>query len=323
MKRREFIGLTAGTLCAWPLSTQAQARTYRVGLLTLENGEAAPQLIAPLRDLGYVEGKNLNFQHRSADGEPGRLAALAEELVQIQPDVLVAGWGTLAPKALKAATARIPIVFATVGDPIGAGLVQTLARPGGNVTGLSGQSTDLKGKQLQLLLTCVPGQRAVGVLLNPDTPYSALALKELRTAADREGVRLELLEVRRPSEFTASRMDSLAASGATSLFVIEDPLASSLRTNVVEQASRLRLATMTGLIEYVRSGGLMAYGSSQTRSYRRVADYVDKILRGTLPTDLPVEQPTKFELVINLKAAKVIGLEIPPSVLAIADEIVE
>jgi len=248
---------------------------------------------------------------------------MAEELVRGKPDVLVAGWGTLAPKALRTATATIPIVFATVGDPIGAGLVHTLARPGGNLTGLSGQSTDLKGKQLQLMLTCVPGRRAVGVLLNPDTPYGGLALKELRAAADREGVRLELLEVRRPPEFTAARMDELVMSGATSLFVIEDPLISSLRTNVVEQANRLRLPTMTGLIDYARSGGLMAYGSSQTRSYRRVADYVDKILRGALPSDLPVEQPTKFELVINLKAAKALGLEIPPSVLALADEIIE
>src|SRR3954468_14327273 len=323
MKRREFVGLIVATVGAWPLSADAQSKTYRVALLTLETGEAASQLIASMRDLGYLEGKNLSLEHRSADGDPGRLAAMAQELVQAKPDVLVAGWGTLAPKALRAASATIPIVFVTVGDPIGAGLVQTLARPGGNVTGLSGQSTDLKGKQLQLMLTCVPGQRAVGVLLNPDTPYTALALKELKAAADREGVRLELLEVRRPPEFTAARMDALVTSGATSLFVIEDPLISSLRTNVVEQASKLRLATMTGLIEYARSGGLMAYGSSQTRSYRRVADYVDKILRGALPSDLPVEQPTKFELVINLKAAKALGLEIPPSVLALADEIVE
>src|SRR4051812_47568857 len=292
MKRHEFIGLIVGTAGAWTLSAHAQSKTYRVGLLTLDTGEDASQFTGPLRDLGYVEGKNLNFEHRSADGDPGRLAAMAEELIQAKPDVLVAGFGTLAPKALRTATATIPIVFVTVGDPIGAGLVQSLARPGGNVTGLSGQSTDLKGKQLQLMLTCVPGQRIVGVLLNPDTPYSALALKQLQAAADREGVRLELLEVRRPAEFTAARMDALAASGATSLFVIEDPLTSSLRTNVVEQANRVRLATMTGLIEYVRSGGLMAYGSSQTRSYRRTADYVDKILKGALPADLPVEQPT-------------------------------
>jgi putative ABC transport system substrate-binding protein len=313
----------AGTISIWPLSASAQSRTYRIGLLTLDNTEATSQLVERLRDLGYVQGKNLTFDHRSADGDPGRLAMLAEELVRAKPDVLVAGWGTLAPKALKAATATIPIVFVTVGDPLGAGLVQALGRPGGNLTGMSGQSIDFKGKQLQLLLTCVPGQHAVGVLLNPDTPYTALALKELRTVADRENVRLELLEVRRPSDFTPARMDALVASGAGSLFVIEDPLASSIRTHVVEEATRLGLATMTGLIEYARSGGLMAYGSSQNRSYRRVADYVDKIFRGALPADLPVEQPTKFDLVINLKAAKALRVEIPPSVLAVADEIIE
>ena len=324
MKRREFIGLIVGTAGAWPLSAHAQSKTYRVGLLTLDTGEDSSQFTGPLRDLGYVEGKNLNFEHRSAAGDPGRLAAMAEELVQAKPDVLVAGWGTLAPKALKTATATIPIVFATVGDPIGAGLVQTLARPGGNVTGLSGQSTELKGKQLQLLLTCVPGQSAVGVLLNPDTPYSALALKELRVAADREGIRLELLEVRRPPEFTAARMDALVASGATSLLVIEDPLTANLRAAVLDQASRLRLPTMSGGgVDYIRSGGLMSYGSSQRAMYRRAAEYVDKILKGTAPGELPVEQPTRFQLVINLKTAKALGLAIPPSLLAIADEVIE
>ena len=323
MRRREFIGWLGGAATAWPLMARAQAKTYRVALLTLEAGESAAQLIGPLRDLGYVEGKNLVFEHRSAEGDPGRLAALAEELVQSKPDVLVAGWGTLAPKALKAATANIPIVFSTVGDPIGAGLVQTLSRPGGNVTGLSGQSSELKGKQLQLLLNCVPGQHVVGVLFNPDTPYSALALKELRTAADREGVRLEPLEVRSPAAFTAAGMDALAAAGATSLFVIEDPLAASLRKNVVEQANRLRLPTMTGLVEYVRAGGLMTYGAVLKDSYRRVAGYVDKILRGTSPGDLPVEQPTQFRFIINLKTAKALGVAIPPSLLAVADEVIE
>jgi putative ABC transport system substrate-binding protein len=323
MKRREFIGLIAGAAGAWSFPAQAQSRVYRVALLMLEKGEDDSQLIAALRDLGYIEGKNLSFAYRSADGDPGRLAAMAEELVQAKPDVLVAGWGTLAPKALKNATATIPIVFATVGDPIGAGLVQTLARPGGNVTGLSGQSTELKGKQLQLMLTCVPGQRVVGVLLNPDTPYSALALHALRAAADQEGIRLELLEVRSPSEFTAARMDALAASNATSLFVIEDPLTASLRTAVLDQAGRLRLPTMTGLVEYARSGGLMTYGASQMDMYRHAAEYADKILRGTHPSDLPVEQPTKFQLVINLKTAKAFGLAIPTSLLAIADEVIE
>jgi len=323
MKRREFIALVVGAAAARPRSALAQSRMHRIGVLTLQSGEAVAQLSGPLRGLGYIEGKNVAFEHRSAEGDPARLAALAEELVREKPDVLVAGWGTLAPKALKAATTTIPIVFTTVGDPIGADLVQTLARPGGNLTGLSGQSVDLKSKQLQLLLTCIPGQRTIGVLLNPDTPYTALALKELRGAADQSGIRLEILEVRRPAEFTEARMDTLGAAGATSLFVIEDPLVSSLRTSVIDQATRLRLPIMTGLIEYVYSGGLMTYGASLGDSYRRVAEYVDKILRGASPSELPVEQPTRFQLVINLKTAKQLGLTIPPSVLALADDVIE
>ena len=323
MKRREFIGLVVGAAGAWPLAALAQSRVYRVALLTLQPGEGASQLVGSLRDLGYVHGKNLNFEHRSAEGDPARLDAVAQELVRERPDVLVAGWGTLAPKALKAATSTIPIVFATVGDPIGAGLVQSLARPGGNLTGFSGQATELKGKQLQLLMTCVPGQHVIGVLLNPGTPYTGLALRELKAAADQSGIRLELMEVRKPEEFTAAGMDRLVASGATSLFVIEDPLISSIRQAVIDQANRLRLATMTGLYEYVLSGGLMIYGTDLKDSYRRAADYVDKILKGASPSDLPVEQPTRFQLVINLKTAKALGVTIPPSVLALADEVIE
>ena len=324
MKRREFIGLVVGVTGACTFAARAQSKKYRVAMLTLEQGEDTSQFSGPLRELGYVEGKNLIFEHRSAEGDPGRLAALAEELVQAKPDVLVAGWGTLAPKALKSATSTIPIVFATVGDPIGAGLVQNLARPGGNLTGLSGQSTEFKSKQLQLLLTCVPNQRVVGVLLNPDTPYSGLALKELEAAANREGVRFEVLEVRKPAEFTTVRMEGLIASGATSLFVIEDPLTSSLRMAIVDQANRLRLPTMTGVIEFVLAGALMMYGPGSRRDrYRKAAEYVDKILKGANPRDLPVEQPTKFRLVINLKTASTLGVMIPPSVLAIADEVIE
>jgi len=296
---------------------------YRVGFLTLEKGEKASERTEPLADLGYVQDKNMSFVHRSAEGDPGRLAKLAEELAQTKPDVLVAGWGTLAPKALKAVTTTIPIVFSTVGDPVGAGLVQTLARPGGNVTGLSGQAAEFKSKQLQLLLTCVPGQKVVGVLVNPDTPFSALAMKELRTAADQAGIRLELLEARRPADFTASRMDALVAAGATSLFVVEDPLTSNIRASVIDQANRLRLPIITAQSEYALAGALMAYGASQKERYRRAADYVDKILKGTSPGNLPVEQPTKFQLVINLKTANSLGLSVPPSVLAIADEVIE
>jgi putative tryptophan/tyrosine transport system substrate-binding protein len=324
MKRRDFIGLVVGVTGACTFAARAQSKKYRVAMLALEQGEDISQFSGPLRELGYVEGKNLIFEHRSAEGDPGRLVALAEELVQTKPDVLVAGWGTLAPRALKSATSTIPIVFATVGDPIGAGLVQNLARPGGNLTGLSGQSAEFKGKQLQLLLTCVPNQRVVGVLLNPETPYSGLALKELEAAAKLVGVRFEVLEVRKSEEFTTTRMEGLIASGATSLFVIEDPLTSSLRMAIVDQANRLRLPTMTGVIEFVLAGALMTYGPGSRRErYRKAAEYVDKILKGANPRDLPVEQPTRFRLVINLKTASMLGVVIPPSVLAIADEVIE
>jgi putative ABC transport system substrate-binding protein len=323
MNRRDFVCLAVGAMVAWSSAVLAQSKTYSVAFLALEPGEEAAQFSEPLRELGYVEGRNLTFEHRSADGDPARLAALADELVRIKPDVLVAGWGTLAPKALKSATTTIPIVFATVGDPIGAGLVQNLARPGGNITGLSGQSTEFKSKQLQLLLTSVPDPRVVGVFLNPDTPYSALALKELRVAADRDGIRLELLEVRSPAEFTAARVDALVASGATSLFIIEDPLASNLRTMIVDEANRRHLPTMTGLPDFSHAGALMTYGAIRKDRYRRAAEYVDKILRGASPGDLPVEQPTKFQLVVNLKTANAIGVAIPTSVLAIADEVIE
>jgi putative ABC transport system substrate-binding protein len=323
MRRRELLKGFGKAAIAWPFAAYAQSRVYKVGLLTLEPSEDASQLVGKLRDLGYVEGKNLDYVHRSAEGDPKRLAALADELVRLKPDVLVAGWGTLAPKALRAATETIPIVFSTVGDPIGAGLVQTLSRPGGNATGLSGQSSEMKGKQLQLMLTCIPGQRVVGVLLNPDTPYSALALSQLKTASDGQGIQLKTLEVRNPAEFTGARMDALVASGVTSLFIVEDPLTASLRTIVVAEANRLRLPTMSGLPEYARSGALMTYGTGRRNQYLRTAEYVDKILKGANPSDLPVEQPTQFHLVINVKTAKALDVAIPPSLLAIADEVIE
>jgi putative ABC transport system substrate-binding protein len=320
MRRRALLGLAAGAV---PFAVFAQSRVYRVAFLTLQVGEDATLLTGPLRTLGYVEGSNLAIVYRSAGGDPARLAALAEELVQAGPDVLVAGWGTLAPKALKAATATLPIVFSTVGDPVGSGLVQSLARPGGNVTGSSGQATEFKSKQLQLLLACVPGQKVVGVLLNPDTPYTALAFTELKAAADRVGVRLELMEVRKPEDFGSAHMDALVASGATSLFIMEDPLTTGLKARIVAEATRLRLPIMTGLAEFARAGALMTYGASATAWYLQTAHYVDKILKGAKPADLPVVQPTTFELVVNLKAAKAIGAVVPQSVLAIADEVIE
>lgn len=323
MNRRDFVGLLACAAAAYPLSTQAQSKIFRVAMLTLDASENADRIKGLLGELGYTDGRNLAFVHRSADDNPARLAALAEELVRDKPDVLVAGWGTLAPKALKSATSSIPIVFVTVGDPIGAGLVQSLAHPGGNVTGLSGQSTEFKSKQLELLLTCVPNQQVVGVLLNPDTPYTALALKQLTAAAEKMGVRLEILQVRQAAEFTADSMDRLVLRGATSLLIVEDPVANTIRDEVIAQARRLHLATITGLAGYAQAGALMVYGTDLSENYRRAAGYVDKILKGASPGDLPVEQPTKFRLVLNLKTAKAFGRELPPSILVAADEVIE
>jgi putative ABC transport system substrate-binding protein len=179
MKRRLFTGLLGATAVTAPLGAPAQGRTYKIGLLMLDTGENAGMLAKPLADLGYIEGKNLLLDTRSAGGDPAKLPPLADELVRAHPDVLVAGFGTLAPKALSAATSSVPIVFTAVGDPVGAGLIRSLAHPGGNVTGRSGQSAELKAKQLQLLLSVAPGRTVVGVLINPDTPYGALSLKQL------------------------------------------------------------------------------------------------------------------------------------------------
>jgi putative ABC transport system substrate-binding protein len=323
VNRRKFIAVAGGATVFWPFVADAQRRQYRIGYLALEPGEDFSVLAGPLRDLGYVEGRNVAVEQRSAGGDPARLAALAGELVLSKPDLLVAGWGTLAPKALKAATTTIPIVFSTVGDPVGVGLVQSLARPGGNATGPSGQSTEFKAKQLQLLMMCLPGQRVVGVFLNPDTPFTALALKELRAAADQAGIRLETLEARKPADFTSARMDALAAAGATSLFVIEDPLSNALRDMIIDQANRLRLPVMTGLNDFAPAGALMTYGIDRKDRYRRAAQYIDRILKGAAPADLPVDQPTKFYLVINLKAAKTLGVTVPQSLLATANEVIE
>jgi putative ABC transport system substrate-binding protein len=300
----------------------AETKVYRVAFLGLDPGEDTSLLVTRLRQLGYEEGRNLSFTRRSAEGDPKRLPPLAAELVRANPDVIVTGWGTLAAKAAKEATTTIPVAFSTVGDPVGAGLVQNLARPGANVTGLSGQSNEFKGKQLQILREVVPAQ-VVGVLLNPDTPYSAIALAQLKAAAQADGTRLEVLEARSPEEFSAERLEGLVARGATSLFVFEDPLTGNIRHQVVEAATRLRLPIMAGNRAYALAGALIAYGPYTSDRMARIAEYVDKILRGVKPGDLPVAQPTQFQLFLNLTTAKALGIDIPPTLLARADEVIE
>ena len=274
-----------------------------------------------LHELGYREGKNMAFEYRSAEGHPERLPQLAMELVRGGPDVLIAGFGTLAAQAAKAATMTIPIVFTTVGDPVRAGLIGSLGRPGGNATGLSGL-TEIGGKHLQLLQELSPGKQVIAVLMNPETPFTSLSLKEIKTAAAAKRTQLEILEARTAAQVPRVFQAAVTA-GAGGLLVIGDPLMYSLSREIVDLSAKFQLPAMYPNREWVERGGLMSYGADRRQLYRRAAEYVDKILKGAKPGDLPIEQPAKFELVISLKTAKALGLTIPPSLLQRADHVIE
>jgi putative ABC transport system substrate-binding protein len=327
MRRREFIMLLGGAAAAWPLAARGQpaGKVYRISFLALLPGEDASlmkPLMERLRELGYSEGKNMIFEYRSAEGHAERLAQLAGEAVRANPDVLIAGFGTLSAKAAKAATATIPIVMTSVGDPIGAGLVASLSRPGANVTGLTSQASEIVGKRLQILKEFLPGDQIVAVLMNPDTPFTALALQELRAAANPVRQRLEVFEARTADEIRAG-VEAAVKAGAAGLFTLDDPLTLSLSRQIADLAANARLPTIFGSRDFAEAGGLMSYGVDRRQMNRRAAEFVDKILKGAKPADLPVEQPTKFELVINLKTAKALGLDMPANLLAQADEVIE
>ena len=272
--------------------------------------------------MGYNDGKNLTLTYRSADGRPERLPPLAAELVQARPDVLVTGFGTLAAKAARDATSTIPVVFTMVGDPIGAGLVVSLSRPGANVTGFSDLASEFAAKRLQLLQSLIPGQKLIAVLGNPDTPFTALALKQVETAAAANHQPLAVFEARTLDQVSAS-IEAAIKSGAAGLMTLDDPLLLSAKQQIIQRLADARLPAIYGLREYAEANGLMSYTDDRQQVSRRAADYVDKILKGAVPGDLPVEQPTKFVLTINLKTAKALGIDIPSSLLAIADEVIE
>jgi putative ABC transport system substrate-binding protein len=328
MKRREFITLLAGTAAAWPLTARAQQTRgpYRIGFLGLLPGENTTTLMKALlerlNELGYREGHNMIFDYRSAEGAAERLPQLAADAIRASPDVLVTGMGTLAAKAAKAATSTIPIVFTAVADPVGAGLVTSLGRPGANVTGLSAQATDIVGKRLEFLQELVPRDKPVAVLLNPETPFSALALQELRKAAQAGPTALVVFEARNADQVSAG-FEAAMKAGTSGLVLLDDPLTYGLRRQIAELAARFRLPTTYTLRGFVEAGGLMSYGIDLRQMNRRAAEHVDKILKGAKPGDLPVEQPTKFELVINLRSAKGLGLTVPDKLLALADEVIE
>jgi putative ABC transport system substrate-binding protein len=321
--------LALGLLLA-PLPADAQqaaGKVYRIGFLSA-GGAPTPSTPAGaldafrqgLRDLGYVEGQNIAIEYRWAEGQLDRLPDLATELVRLKVDVIVAS-STPTALAAKNATRTIPIVFVTAGDPVGSGLVAGIARPGGNITGLSLLAPEIVAKQLQLLKEAVPHASRVAVLSNPANPYTALMVKETEAAARSLGMWVQLLGVRGADAFD-SAFSAVTKGRASALFVLFDPFLFAHRTRIAEFANKNRLPAMYPHREYAETGGLMAYGADIRDNFRRAATYVHKILTGTKPADLPVEQPTKFELVINLKTAKAMGLTIPQSVLIRADEVI-
>jgi len=313
-----------------PVATEAQqaAKVPRIGYLAL-NLAASPHLheafLQGLRDLGYVEGRNVVIEYRSAEGKLERLPALAAELVALKVDVILAASGPPGALAAKQATRTLPIVFASVADPVTSGLVTSLARPGGNVTGLSNLNPELVGKCLEQLKQAVPGVSRVAVLWHPGLLGERTEkdmLKGAEGAARALGVRLQFVEARGPADFDRA-FSEMTRARAGALTVLTGPMFFNERRRLVDLAAKNRLPAVYPWREFVDAGGLMAYGQNVADMYRRAATYVDRILKGTKPGDLPVEQPTKFELAINLKTAKALGLTIPPSVLGRADHVVE
>jgi putative ABC transport system substrate-binding protein len=316
----------AVVILAWPLASEAQpaTRVWRVGYLGYAYPTEARDLEAfrqHLRELGYVEGKNLVLESRLAESSFERLPAVVAELVSLKLDV-IAAYGNQTIEALRRATQTIPIVMIVAGDPVGAGLVTSLARPGGNVTGLSSLSEGLSAKRLELLAQTVPGMTRVGVLMEPNSRNHATYLREIKTVGQRTGIAVLGLEARGRDEIERA-FAALTKARAQGLIVLPTPVALMHQTQILELASKNRLPAMFPWREFTERGGLMAYSTNRAEMYRRSATFVDKILRGAKPADLPVEQPTKFELVINLKTAKALGLTIPQSVLGRADHIIE
>jgi putative ABC transport system substrate-binding protein len=319
------VALAVGILTS-PLASGAQqaAKVWRIGYLGYAYPTEARDLEAfrqRLRDLGYVEGKNLVIELRGADSGFERLPALAAELVSLKLDVIAAR-GNQTIVALKRATQTIPIVMISASDPVGTGLVSSLAHPGGNVTGLSSLAEGPSAKGLELLTQTVPGMTRVGVLMAPNAPTHPTYLREIKTAGQRIGIAVLGVEARGRDEIERA-FAALTKARAQGLIVLPSPVTVTHQMQIVELAAKHRLPAMYPWLEFTESGGLMAYSTNRTEMFRRSATFVDKILRGAKPADLPIEQPTTFELAINLKTAKALGLTIPPSLLLRADHVIE
>jgi putative tryptophan/tyrosine transport system substrate-binding protein len=324
MRRRDFITLLGGAAATWPLSARAQQleKVPRIGLLAPSSSAFDEVFRQGLRELGYVEGKNIVIEYRFAEEKFDRLPDLAVELVELKVDVIVAR-ATQASLAAKGATRTIPIVMVGVSDPVGLGLVASLARPGANITGTSAMSAEVVGKSLELLKEVVPKLSRVAVLWNPDNAiFQAQMLRETQVAAGTLGLELQTFGARGADEF-GRVFEAMTRARAGALLVLADAILILHRARIVDFAEKSRVPAMYGAREYAADGGLMAYGPNYANIFRRGATYVDKILKGAEPADLPVEQPTKFEFVINLKAAKALGVTIPIPLLGRADEVIE
>jgi putative tryptophan/tyrosine transport system substrate-binding protein len=324
MKRREFITLLGGAVAAWPLETTAQqpAKLPTIGFLGADASAFSAwttAFVGHLRELGWVENRNVAIEYRWSEGRTERYAEIAAEFVRLKVDVIVTV-GSAVP-TVRQVTSTIPIVFAVAIDPVGSGLVESLAKPGGNVTGLSLQAANLAGKRIELLCEIVPQLRRLAVIFNVGNAQPVLEMRETEAAALALGIEVVPIEIRRVEDFSPAFQAMKAKVDA--LYVAIDQLMVANLMRIFTLALGARLPTIFSTRDFVRGGGFMSYGPSYTERFQRAADYVDKILRGTKPGEIPVEQPTKFELVVNLITAQALGLDVPATLLARADEVIE
>jgi putative tryptophan/tyrosine transport system substrate-binding protein len=324
MRRREFIAFVGSTAVAWPLAARAQqpGKLPTIGFLGTDASVWSPwtaAFVQRLRELGWIEGHTIAIEYRWSEGRPARHAEIAAEFVRMKVDVIVTN--AFAARTVKQATSVIPIVFPLGIDPVGGDLIASLAQPGGNVTGVTAQQSDLAGKRLELLREILPRLRRLAIIGNVGFPQAVLEMGEVRAGARTLGIEVALLEIRQ-AEDIGPAFETLKAQ-ADALYVVGDALVHTNRTRIITFSLSARLPTIAGLHDFVEAGALMSYGPNISNQFRRAAELVDKILRGTKPGDIPVEQPTKFDLVINLTTAKALGLKVPEALLLRADEVIE
>ena len=324
MKRREFITLLGGAT-AWPLVARAQGGIPRVGFMGNSTAALEVNLVDSfregLRELGYEEGRNIAIEYRWADGRYERFAALVAELIAAKVDVIVTA-GTPAALAVKKATSTVPLVMVAVGDPVGTGLVPSLARPDGNLTGLSSVAPDLEGKRLELLREIVPSVSRIAVFINSVNPFHATSMRQAQSAGKTLGIKVQQYDIRK-SEDLDGAFAAIRKERPDALLILADRVFLHNRERIVDFTEEQRLPNVSAYKEVVEAGGLMSYGPSYEDMHKRAAIYVNKILKGAKPGNLPIEQPTKFTLVVNLKAAKALGISMPPAVLSRADDVIE